>query len=236
MNCGEATLLIGAYADAELDAARSVEVEGHAAACANCARELEEIRMLRAALREPGLYFTAPSRLRAGLAAKPKPIRRVMTFVLLAAAVVAMIVTAGIFAVRERNEATVVAELEAGHVRSLMAEHLLDVKSSDQHTVKPWFTGKLDFSPEVVDFAGDGFPLAGGRLEYVGGRAVAALVYMRNRHVVNVYEWPGTGPDWETSHDGFNFIAWSTGGMTYRAVSDLNRAELSALVRLMSRR
>ena len=120
-------------------------------------------------------------------------------------------------------------------MRSLMAEHLFDVRSSDQHTVKPWFTGKIDFAPEVTDFAAQGFPLVGGRLDYVAGRSVAALVYQRNKHVINIYIWPGETGSAITQKDGFNFDHWTEHGMTYWAVSDLNSMELDQLARLIGR-
>jgi len=115
------------------------------------------------------------------------------------------------------------------HIRSLMGEHLLDVPSTDQHTVKPWFNGKLDFSPEVKDFAAEGFPLVGGRLDYLMNRNVAALVYRRRQHVINLFTWPSDSPAVVEDHfsrNGYNVVRWTHGGMTYWAVSDLNLNEL----------
>lgn len=121
-------------------------------------------------------------------------------------------------------------ELISAHVRSLTAEHLIDVPSSDQHTVKPWFSGKIDFSPPVKTI--DGYPLLGGRLDYFGGHPAAAIIYGRNKHTINLFVWRGEGGgDSQESANGFNLIGWSDAGMKFRAVSDLNTSELSAFAR-----
>jgi anti-sigma factor RsiW len=117
------------------------------------------------------------------------------------------------------------------HIRSLIGAHLLDVPSSDQHTVKPWFAGKLDFSPDVRELSAQGFPLVGGRVEYLEGRRVAALVYQRRQHVINLFIWPAgpSGTEAAISRNGYNLIHWTTGPMTYWAVSDANAADLATL-------
>src|SRR5262245_56226214 len=127
------------------------------------------------------------------------------------------------------------AELVGSHVRALMVSHLTDVASSDQHTVKPWFQGRLNYSPPVKDLAQDGFPLVGGRLDYVSGRPVAALVYRRNGHMINLFVWPDTGARGNDASErrGYNLIRWNKDGMAYSAVSDLNSNELRAFAELM---
>jgi anti-sigma factor RsiW len=127
-----------------------------------------------------------------------------------------------------QNHTSIQDEVVAGHVRSLLADHLTDVATSDQHTVKPWFNGKIDFSPPVVDLAPQGFPLVGGRVDYVHGRVVAALVYRRRGHLINVFVWPAPpGPATTTTRDGYNIENWSKDGLTFWAVSDAAADEIS---------
>lgn len=134
-----------------------------------------------------------------------------------------------------RDAGNLEGELTGSHVRALMANHLTDIASSDQHTVKPWFQGKLDYSPPVQDLGMQGFPLVGGRLDYLSGRAVAALVYRRHDHLINVFVWPDSGDGQTTlgAHQGYNVLHWRGGGMQYWAVSDVNAAELQTLGRLL---
>jgi anti-sigma factor RsiW len=130
------------------------------------------------------------------------------------------------------GENIVLAELVSGHVRSLMADHLVDVATSDQHTVKPWLSSKVDFSPPVPDLAAAGFPLAGGRLDYLDNRAVVALVYHARQHVIDLFVWPedktGEVAPRALAKHGYNVLRWTSGGMNYWAISDVNAADLKS--------
>jgi len=251
MSCGEQTeILLHAYLDGELDAARSLEIERHLSGCARCTAELESHRALRSALADDSLYFEAPDHLEKRVRAELRKAARASRGVpfpawrglAAAASLAAMAVLVWALVAMGRTpsrEALLDQELVSAHVRSLMADHLTDVPSSDQHTVKPWFNGKVDFSPEVRDLSGDGYPLVGGRLDYVDGRGAAALVYERRKHAINVFVWPaqdGSGAgQGEAAIRGYNVIRWRRAGTTYAAVSDLNMAELRELVRDLQR-
>lgn len=223
MTCESAHPLIEAYLDGELDLTVSLEVEQHIAGCAACARRRDNLRSLSVALKDPALYYRAPASLR-----RTQPKRSMFPRWVPAFALVFLLTFGfmGIWMARSQQDAVMAQEVSAAHVRSLQAAHLFDVASTDQHTVKPWFAGKLDYSPTVVDLADKGFPLAGGRLDYVGGRAVAALIYRKDKHVINVFTWPGSGSTGRVTSNGLHMIHWSSGGMTYWAISDLNEREL----------
>jgi anti-sigma factor RsiW len=208
---------------------------------------------MRTAMAEAGLKEPAPAALRSRIeAALPQPSAQIITprqfsrpsrrsffggFAaggMLSAAIAATLVL-GVF--RNDREQTIANEVVSAHIRSLQAGHLMDVETSDQHTVKPWFNGRLDFSPPVTDFAKDGFPLVGGRLDYIGGRPVAALVYQRAKHVINVFMWPASGnatgaERTETEH-GYNVERLTVAGMNCWVVSDLNQQELGKFVELI---
>jgi anti-sigma factor RsiW len=248
MNCEDIERFAGAYRDGELDLERTLAFEAHLSTCAACTARLDQVDAVRHALRAAP-YFRAPEALAARVrttlgaaAGSTAPIRQpnvlgvrssrwgrwlVSTVSLAAAALVFVIVLRERAAVAE--DATTEAVIE-GHVRSLMAGHLMDVASTDRHTVKPWFAGRVDFSPTVVDLAGDGFPLVGGRLDYVDRHPAAALVYKRRDHVINVFVWPqATGsPSHVTRSDarGYHVISWTRGGVAVWIVSDLALNEL----------
>lgn len=237
MTCDDARVLLHAYLDDELDAAQSASMERHLADCAACAASRREYDRLRQALAQPALYRRAPEALRrrwqppvqARPAARP---RRALALAAAAgfAGALALAAPAWLWLGRgAQAPAALAGEAISGHLRSLQPQHLLDVVSTDQHTVKPWFEGKLDFAPRVRDLADEGFPLAGGRLDAIGGRSVAALVYRRRMHAINLYQWPADGPDLPQSasqRHGYTVIDWRQDGMRYLAVSDLNEGEL----------
>ena len=240
--------LLHAYIDDELDLVRSMELEDHLAECADCALQVESFRALRAAFAASDLRYAAGDQLRTRITqalekAERPPAereRRSLPFWNWVAAAACLLIAIGgllLYSGNRRDE-TLARELVSDHVRSLMATHLTDVLTSDQHTVKPWFTGKLDFSPRVRDLTGDGFELVGGRLDYVDGHSAAAIVYQRRKHVINLFTWPAKSGDespYTTAQQGFNLIEWTQDGMYYCAVSDLNQQELGEFVELVRR-
>jgi anti-sigma factor RsiW len=241
VNCREVEDLLGADLDGELEPAVSASVREHVDACAACRQGLANLEALgRMVRRAP--YYQAPETLRARLTpARPRSTATSHLLAWAAAAVIVASLTGSILLVRSSTRAArvdpvdaVAEEVVSSHVRALMGEHLFDVRSTDQHTVKPWFLGKLDFSPPVTDLAQAGFPLTGGRLDYVAGRPVAALVYTRRQHTINVFVWPEASDAVRSSDArairGFHVRHWTRGGMTCWAVSDVNDADLDQFV------
>ena len=245
MNCS--LDLLEAYLDEELDAAQHSAVQEHLASCASCSDKYARLLRQKENIRRSAPYYNAPSGLRQSVRAvlrdaekeaggRREPYWRwaaIAASILLVASVAWNIVQLRPRAMEDR----IAENIFADHIRSLIGTHLMDVVSTDQHTVKPWFAGKLDFSPIVRDLDAEGFPLAGGRIEYISGRRVAALVYYRRKHVINVFTWPAAGeagPD-ETliSRNGYNLLHWTSGSMTYWAVSDVSATDLKTLRNLL---
>ena len=252
MNCTETEELIHGYVDGELDLIRSLAVEQHLKDCSRCAAIHEDWKSLHKTIGAGSLYFNTPPGLERRVRAAVRHASReeVKTggpwwrwslswpsiLAPLGAAALALVIALPV-STRHAAQDRLSAQIVSAHVRSLMADtsHLTDVASSDQHTVKPWFTGKLPFSPSVVDLAAQGFPLIGGRLDYIEERPVAALVYQRRKHLINLFVWPQqTASTQKTlTRQGYNVVRWSQSGMAYSAVSDVNPGELQIFQRLL---
>ena len=242
MNCISSRELLGAYLDKELDASLQTEFQTHMAACNGCSSAYVRLREQQHNIRSHAPRFEAPAAwlesVRATLQLEaanetgaPSKTNRSWGWAAIAASIL-LCVSVGwnLVLLRSRTpERDVLAEnLLASHVRSLIGTHLVDVPSSDQHTVKPWFDGKLNFSPGVKDLTSQGFPLLGGRIEYISERPVAALVYGRRKHIINLFTWPaGTTPGVRSwSRQGYNMVHWKKGEMDYWAIADITVAEL----------
>jgi len=245
---GNPELQLDAYLDGELDSRDTREFERHLKECRECARLRDARVALSAAIRAelPGLR--APdelkTRVRTSLrSAAGSTVSRLQRPAVgwrsLALAASLVLVAAGSWQIAtDRTAREALSEqVLTSHVRSLMPGHLTDVVSSDRHTVKPWFNGKLDFSPSVYDFAAQGYPLFGGRLEYLADRPVAALVYGRRQHLINVFLWPASRGETEgpgsTMRQGYHLLHWTTPQFTYWVVSDLGFAELNEFARML---
>ena len=238
MTCYEAAALLHALVDGELDAAHVREVETHVATCARCAAQLATLRGLRRAFADAPLQFRAPEELRQRIntalpaPASPRTSRRTLLkgFTLGAGLSAAIAASALLVIMRTDQSQRLASELVSAHLRSLQGEHLTDVQTSDRHMVKPWFNGRIDVAPPVVDLTVQGFTLIGGRLDVIDGKPAAAIVYRRRNHVINLFIAPELGLDrGESSTDhmlGFNIRHWSAAGLSFAAVSDINGEEL----------
>jgi anti-sigma factor RsiW len=241
MSCQDVQGLMNGYLDGELELTGSLEIERHMKDCAPCTQTYKNHKAMRSAMTDSSFYYSAPANLQNRVIAavrktddKP-PSRKVLPWrwaIAVAGLIMIAFMAYGVFSILQgpSTDNLLAQEVVSGHVRSLMANHLTDVPSSDQHTVKPWFGGKLDFSPPVIDLTESGYSLIGGRLDYISNRPAAALVYQHRQHLINLFVWQsGDGSNGGTralTRQGFNLISWKKSGLVYWAVSDLNAAEL----------
>jgi anti-sigma factor RsiW len=247
MNCQESARLLPGYFDSELDLVHTLEIEDHLRTCPSCSAMIEADRALRSTIARSNLRYSAPPavvrNVRAAVAnAFPrKTAKRRWTWEwgFVAALLFFTVLAWKLLPISTPTDsaAAVASEAVADHIRALMPGHLSDVESTDQHTVKPWFDGKLDFAPPVENFAAQGFPLIGGRLDYLGHRPAAALVYQRRKHFISVFLLPATGepdrPESQSSERGYNVISWTRASMSYWVVSDVNPVEVEQLAKLL---
>ena len=248
MPCDQTQNQLHGYLDGELDPLSAANFEKHLEACPDCKQSLAAEEALHQSIQKANLYERAPESLRRNLLGKsegraeikPFPATRVFPWRWLAAAAVfllaAMVGWQQLQKPRGLTEAQLIAaSLVDAHLRSLQPGHLTDVESTDQHTVKPWFNGRIDFAPPVRDFANDGFPLLGGRLDVAGGRTVAALVYARRKHIISVFvEMAQAGNYWNGAGEaqGYHWLAWQQNGFSFCAVSDVTPSDLEQLKQL----
>jgi len=242
MNCDEAKILLHALLDNELDAGHAREVEAHIAGCPDCAAELAAQREMQRVLTETNLRYTAPASLRGRIEAslpgpqRQQPTRRSVLRGFAMGSAVSALAASGVVALvlRQDDQQRILSEVVSAHLRSLQAGHLIDVVSTDQHTVKPWFNGKLDVAPPVIDLTAQGFTLVGGRLDYIDARAIGAVVYKRRQHVINLFVSQTSStehrPPKTQTMQGFNCRRWGERGLNFWAVSDIGGDELAEFV------
>jgi anti-sigma factor RsiW len=245
--------MLHGFIDGELDAAHSLQLEQHLATCPHCADQLERFRAVNKVVSQQGVRWRTPDHVRAQvLAAVSREAAlqaqsanqqasqgfRILAFVrqwLFVPSLAALAASLFLVMAPMQDRSPIQDEILASHVRSLLVDHLTDVATSDQHTVKPWFNGKVDFSPPVVDLASQGFPLVGGRVDYIGGRVVAALIYRRQGHLINVFVWPASpAAATTTARDGYNLANWTSDGLNFWAVSDVSADDISRFRRAFS--
>jgi mycothiol system anti-sigma-R factor len=232
MTCERVTERLSGFLDGELSPEEIREIREHLADCTDCSKSLESLRALQSAIREHAPRHTAPSRLRNRILddTSSKSKRWPWTVFGLGSLAGATLTVLAILLLAPRPNDGLASALVDDQVRSLEQGHLLDVVSTDRHTVKPWFNGKLDFAPTVLDLAPEGFPLVGGRLEYLDGHAAAALVYKRRQHTINVIVIPmNREPALPSELRGFHFAEWRVGDLQYLAVSDVDSSDLASL-------
>lgn len=251
MECERATTMLSALIDSALGPIARLRVHRHVAGCRDCAARLEELRAMQAALRTKLTYHRAPPGLAARIGAalpreEPPPViagtgprrwLRLPAFRLagtgLAGALAGVALTVAVIGGQSDHSGDVIDS----HIRSMQAAHLTDVQTSDQHTVKPWLSARLNVSPPVRDLKDDGFPLVGGRLDYIDGHPAAAVVYRRAQHVINLFAWASPGanePFRDETRQGFNVVTWRRDSIRYYAVSDVEADQLAQFAKLVA--
>jgi anti-sigma factor RsiW len=248
--CDEMALLIHASLDGELDAAHAAQVEQHLAGCAGCSQELARLQSLRTTLRAHATRHRLPEGARNALLARllreqpvppdvPQPrflgSRRRALGAIAAAVVAGIALDRSVVHLLAPDDRSELDSLVAAHIRALQPGHAIDVVSADGHTVKPWFDGRIEYSPPVKDLGEHGFALLGGRLDYAVGRTVAVIVYRRRQHLIDLFAWPasaGDGSPQAVAPDGYHLRRWTQDGFHLAAISDLNETELDEFVRL----
>jgi len=248
VDCKETRIWLNGYIDGELDLARTVDIEQHIEGCAACSRARDNHGALQDSLRSARLEICCPDLLRKRITAsvRREPGRlnarpNIARWSFAIATTVLLVVGGAWLAMRPMSGLSlndqIAQDVVTSHVRSLLADHLTDVASSDRHTVKPWFAGKLDFAPAVIDLSAEGFPLVGGRLDYLEHRPVAALVYSRRKHAINLFIWPSEhaagGTLKSVTTQGYQIAHWNEAGTAYWAISDLNSSELRQFIQLI---
>jgi len=245
MTCEETQNLLDPYVDGELDWSSNLAIESHLQGCPLCSCVLASLKVLVSVMQRGAPKFKAPLHLKStvlsGIERANPAVRHSFVdwrWVTLAASIIVIAALSWLVATRTAKpslETQLIGDIVSNHVRSLMADHLTDVSSSDTHNVKPWFAEKLDYSPPAKDLSVQGFPLLGGRMDYLENRPVAVLVYQRNQHLINLFVWPATErtPESRFALRGYNLIHWKKSGMTYWLVSDLNQEELTEFAGLL---
>ena len=248
MNHDEATKLLGPYRDGELDLATCLKLEEHMAECPSCQQQLAgEQELVNLIQSEAPRFKPSPfleTRIRAALREEKSSSVTIPWWKRLSlgsaysglagVAALLVILAVGLFSTQGIPE--LAQDAVANHVRSLQVNHLMDVVSTDQHTVKPWFAGKLDYSPQIVDLATSGYPLVGGRLDVLDHRNVAAIIYQRRKHYINLFIWPSNGPSLPGKlyvRSGYHSLGWTRSGMNYMAVSELGEQEFTDFVKMI---
>jgi anti-sigma factor RsiW len=248
MDCPNAQNLLDTYLDGELDALRSSEIADHLHGCTGCAQNVDERQTIRRGLKSPSLYFKAPETLQKSIrhslrqAAKAQAPSRWFNApwlkIAMPAAAAALVLFTLMPLFRAPGSNRLADEAVANHVRSLMVDHMADVASTDEHTVKPWFNGKVNFSPPVADLVKQGFPLIGGRLDYLDNKPVAALVYQRDKHIINVFVWPSASSreidSSSSNQQGYHVIRWASAAFNFCVVSDLEINQLKQFTALLT--